>query len=740
VPAMMSSPMEGKLQQLTEDATLSGEEVVPMPTIGGGMADGDEELHNAIVAVTARSEARTRQLAQQRRELSRRTERALKRQKQAARAKAKLEESLRYTDYEVGLQSQRRVRMTEDQPVSHRSPASSSSQSHRLPSPTKLPWASSTPLTPLRTPGEELDQKQLVARAFAKVKAADQEMLHEQQRLQGAEDAHKHREYQETQQVYGTRLVQARLQTKAEREEWSEKVKVEAEERRQQEQQNALERQKLANDRLKLQARQERETEAAEQLERRQRLDAQAKMMAAHVRKKAEAERRKMEVQKQIAAERTREKAETIKYEQARERRRIEWLAESRKTKQEALARTAKTEAAHKARTEAEVKARFKSLEIERTKRETEKRAQERKEARKVREAQRRKAEEENRRKRMEMKEQAKALKAVLKDALTTQDEQQGKNLKKSEATVELTKKMRLMEAERERALRERDAGLVAKEAAFQKAKREEVSLPTQSTPSATPWTLAMTSSCSIHPVAASSSRTDHTCSIVLIDHCSQAFQRALQVEAAQRQVAAIFKRNQEKQLKDRLEREAEEKDRFRGIAKEMREKIQEENRRKLEAERQAAQHLKQMKAAQYKADLASHQRREHMKQFKAQGRRNLQETAWREAMAWQAKQTETEAGARADAKRLFFEQRARKQAEDEELRQVRLHSEQTKLLKFEQERAERAVADAAAVDRELKDTARSSPPRSSAGVFNAFASFWGKSPKSSLKDDVARV
>ena len=46
-------------------------------------------------------------------------------------------------------------------------------------------------------------------------------------------------------------------------------------------------------------------------------------------------------------------------------------------------------------------------------------------------------------------------------------------------------------------------------------------------------------------------------------------------MEAAQREVAAIFKKNQERELQVKLEREAAEKARFKRIAKEMREQIE---------------------------------------------------------------------------------------------------------------------------------------------------------------------
>ena len=76
-------------------------------------------------------------------------------------------------------------------------------------------------------------------------------------------------------------------------------------------------------------------------------------------------------------------------------------------------------------------------------------------------------------------------------------------------------------------------------------------------------------------------------------------FQRQLDIQAANREIALVFKKNQEKELQVKLEIEAAEKARFKRIAKEMKEKIEEDNRRQLEAERLAAQNLKEMKAAQ---------------------------------------------------------------------------------------------------------------------------------------------
>ena len=50
----------------------------------------------------------------------------------------------------------------------------------------------------------------------------------------------------------------------------------------------------------------------------------------------------------------------------------------------------------------------------------------------------------------------------------------------------------------------------------------------------------------------------------------AEAAQRGRQVAEAQREVAAIFKANQEKELRDRLEREAKEKAKYKRLAKEV--------------------------------------------------------------------------------------------------------------------------------------------------------------------------
>ena len=140
---------------------------------------------------------------------------------------------------------------------------------------------------------------------------------------------------------------------------------------------------------------------------------------------------------------------------------------------------------------------------------------------------------------------------------------------------------------------------------------------------------------------------------------------RQMDVETARREIATTFKKNQQKQLADQLEREAAEKERFRQIAKKTREKIEEDNRRRLEAEHRAALNLKEMKAKQYEADLAAHKRIENMEKLKRRNFRQVQEVEWQEAMEWDRKMTEAESKARVNAAQYFTDQRSCKQANE---------------------------------------------------------------------------
>ena len=93
--------------------------------------------------------------------------------------------------------------------------------------------------------------------------------------------------------------------------------------------------------------------------------------------------------------------------------------------------------------------------------------------------------------------------------------------------------------------------------------------------------------------------------------------------------------------------------------------KIERENQRRLEAEVQAAINLKEMKSAQYEADLAAHKRQERMRQLKAKQYRHLQEVAWTDIMEWEERDMEAAKEEKAEAMKLFSEQRAVKKAEE---------------------------------------------------------------------------
>ena len=449
--------------------------------------------------------------------------------------------------------------------------------------------------------------------ALERVKEANEEADEVHRSLRLAEIEKKQRLYVEAQQAYLRKREEAKQQEVEDRRKHTEIVKQESLMRKEEELTAAKKRHQTTLERLKQQSKKEQEELALEQHEKALKLATQARWMEAHERKKREAERKAREKQEEIAAEREAEKKETKAYEEAKEQRRLQQLASMRKSKEDAWEKQKLAEKELKAREEEETKARFKAREAERIRREAEKRAQERADAKTAREIARKKAQEEQRKKKEEKQAAAKALKQALAEAQAAQYEQdeRGKLVKKLDPTKELEKKMRLLEEEQLRMQKDRDAELAAKEAAFQKAQKE------------------------------------------------QAFQRALQVQAAQREVAATFKKNQEKELRDRLAREAAEKERCQRAAKEMREKIEAELQRRLEAERQAAVNLKEMKAAQYEADLAAHKRRQHMEELKAKQNRTLQEVVWKDVMAWDRKVTQEQRNAKQDAVKTFNGNRA---------------------------------------------------------------------------------
>ena len=91
------------------------------------------------------------------------------------------------------------------------------------------------------------------------------------------------------------------------------------------------------------------------------------------------------------------------------------------------------------------------------------------------------------------------------------------------------------------------------------------------------------------------------------------------------------------------------------------------------------------------------------MHQLKAKQERKLQETVWMDVMDWNEHVVAADIDAKAEAKRLFTEQLARKKAEEKELRQRRLHNEQMMKLELEEKRAMRDEAEAKAIEDEMK-------------------------------------
>lgn len=654
----------------------------------------------SMISVATSSTERARELAMQRKEIQRRTDEALKRQKMAAEAKARLAEQTRYQSYEIGLCEWEKACIINDDdtlsplrseimaPLSPLKPDKTlgSNIGSNRPYIPKLataagalssrlwnytPRSVGTPrsgfilssaryIASSRSEKEEKKQRKLVEKAFKNVKAANDGVLKEHRKLRNAAAASRERAFLAQQTSHRERQLEIKHSARIQRKEQAEVVRQDAEYRKRKEVEVASARRRTAIDRLQRQAKQRAEEVAHEQQERQAKKATQARYTEARTRKEARAEQKAKEEQKEIEQERNRDKAEARRFEEARAKREAEWDAQSRRAKREAYEEAARKDAAEKAKAAEIVRARFKASQEERTKREAEKLRAERAEARKLREVQRRKVEEEHRAKKAEARQKAKELKEALREAAAMQYEadERGKMRRKADPTKELEKKMRKLEEESAMRQRERDAELAAKEAAFIKAAKEAE------------------------------------------------FQRRLQVEKAQREVAATFKKNQEKELRDRLAREKAEKERFARIAKEMKEKIEQENIRRLEAERQAALNLKEMKAAQYEADLAAHKRRERMEQLKAKQARHLQEVAWKDVMEWREREIEEDQEKREENKDLFTQQRAVRKADEEELQEVRLFYESKMKLEMEEKRAKRETAEAARFEAVLKQTA----------------------------------
>ena len=419
------------------------------------------------------------------------------------------------------------------------------------------------------------------------------------------------KKYSEQQRKFQAELALEKAEADAARRAWTAAVDRDAEERRQHAKAAQQERERRAVERLKEVAEQKAEEEALALDERNRRLAEQARDMENRMRKKAEEEAREREIQQAITAKRARESRERAREEAEQRQRAAELDAQARRAKQEAMSRKLKQEAQQRAREEAEVKRRFKASEEQRVASEAARRAEERREARRKEEAFRRKMDEKKQKEREAMREREAAAKKAAKEALALmyQEDEHGRLVRIKDPSFELNKKMRALAAENEAAQAARDAALAAKQAAFERAKKEDER------------------------------------------------RRQLQVEASQKEVAAIFQKNQEKELADRLAREEQQRAQYRKLAIETREKIEEDNRRQREAERLAELHLKEAKDAEYRAVRAAHARRETMETLKAANERMLQQQNWQLLMRWEGQESEAGKETQLKAKQLFQQQ-----------------------------------------------------------------------------------
>ena len=128
----VGTTVDGEVQGATKDEVPLGKNEVPLakarlvrapsppPRSGllpswmeGSVVSEPHSKSKSMVSVASETEARSRKLALQRQELSRRTEQALRRRKLAEDVKSKIEERRRYTNYEFGLQERERSKMEE---------------------------------------------------------------------------------------------------------------------------------------------------------------------------------------------------------------------------------------------------------------------------------------------------------------------------------------------------------------------------------------------------------------------------------------------------------------------------------------------------------------------------------------------------------------------------------------------------------------------------------------------------
>lgn len=173
------------------------------------------DIHASIISETGAAEDRSRALAEKRKELSRRTEGALKRQQRAIEAKMKLEEKAKYAGYEFELQMHEKTRILDDGQSTARSNGGGSLSS-RLNSAqhsarSVLSWASSSGWSgSSRDPAEEAAAKKIVSDAYQKIKDADANLSLEHRRLLEADAAAKEKEYNEDRGTFITRTPHRR--------------------------------------------------------------------------------------------------------------------------------------------------------------------------------------------------------------------------------------------------------------------------------------------------------------------------------------------------------------------------------------------------------------------------------------------------------------------------------------------------------------------------------------------------
>jgi hypothetical protein len=232
-------------------------------------------IAESMVSVATQSTARARELAVQRKELQRKTDDALKKQKKAADAKSKILEQEKYQAYEIGLHEWEKVQVLADEdtlsplhsdmfekpkrPIVPRLVAATSQiTSARLwsftPRPIGTPrggfiLSSARYMETSRSEKEEKRQRKIVERALKNVKVANDRVQAEHKKLRHAAVVASGKAYMTQQASYRQRQLETKEHSKQLRNEQTETVRQDAEVRKRNEQAAALERRKNAEDR-----------------------------------------------------------------------------------------------------------------------------------------------------------------------------------------------------------------------------------------------------------------------------------------------------------------------------------------------------------------------------------------------------------------------------------------------------------------------------------------------------------